>query len=66
METIAIKPLTPDERQANVDRIIGIWKKGREQDIKEAKEFINTSKYKEIVKELIKKNAERGIVIPEL
>ena len=66
METIEKRPLTAQERQANVDRIIKIWEKGREEDIKESKERFKTPEFQAILKDLRKRNAEKGIIIPEL
>jgi phosphatidylserine/phosphatidylglycerophosphate/cardiolipin synthase-like enzyme len=66
METLEKRPLSAQERQANVDRIIKIWKKGREEDIKESKERFKTPEFQAILKDLRKRNAEKGIIIPEL
>lgn len=66
METLEKRPLTAQERQANVDRIIKIWKKGREEDIRESKERFKTLEFQAILKDLRKRNAEKGIIIPEL
>jgi hypothetical protein len=63
METIQ-KPLSPEERQANVDRFIKRWKEERAKVEEEAKSFIESADFKETLKILKTKNAERGITIP--
>jgi hypothetical protein len=64
METVAKKILTPEERQANVDKFIKRWKEERIKDEQEAKERFKTPEYQAMLKELRKKNAEKGIFIP--
>jgi acyl-ACP thioesterase len=66
METIEKKILTPEERQANVDRFIKRWKEEKIKDEQEAKERFKTPEYQAILKRLREKNAERGIIIPEV
>jgi acyl-ACP thioesterase len=64
METLERKILTPEERQANVDRFIKRWKEEKIKDEQEAKERFKTPEYQAMLKELRKRNAERGIIIP--
>jgi phosphoglycolate phosphatase-like HAD superfamily hydrolase len=64
MEIVAKKILTPEERQANVDRFIKRWKEEKEKSQREAEAFAKTPEFKEILKELKEKNAKRGIIIP--
>ncbi|MCA0228999.1 MAG: hypothetical protein LCH91_00960 [Bacteroidetes bacterium] len=59
------KPLTPEERQANIDRFIKRWKEERAKADAEFEARVNSPAYQEMLKELRKKNAARGIVIPE-
>ena len=66
METVAKKILTPEERQANVDRFIKRWKEEKAKDEQEAKERFKTPEYQAILKKLREKNAKRGIIIPEV
>ena len=66
METLEKKILTPEERQANVDRFIKRWKEEKVKDEQEAKERFKTPEYQAILKKLREKNAERGIIIPEI
>jgi hypothetical protein len=65
METLERKQLTPEERQANIDRIIKRWKESREESRRETEQRVKTPEYQEILKRLREKNAERGIIIPE-
>jgi hypothetical protein len=65
METVEKKILTPEERQANVDKFIKRWKEEKIKDEQEAKERFKTPEYQAMLKELRKRNAEKGIVIPE-
>ena len=66
METLERKILTPEERQANVDRFIKRWKEEKVKDEQEAKERFKTPEYQAMLKELREKNAERGIIIPDV
>ena len=66
METVEKKILTPEERQANIDRFIKRWKEEKVKDEQEAKERFKTPEYQAMLKELRKKSAERGIIIPEV
>ena len=66
METIEKKQLTPEERQANVDRFIKRWKESREESRREAEERFKTPEHQAVLKELRKRNAEKGIFIPEV
>ncbi|MEI7587741.1 hypothetical protein [Runella sp.] len=56
---------TPEERQANIDHFIKRWKEERVKDTEEFEERVKTPEYQAMLKELRKKNAERGIYIPE-
>jgi hypothetical protein len=64
METLERKILTPEERQANVDRFIKRWKEEKAKTEQEAKERFKTPEYQAMLKELRKRNAEKGIFIP--
>lgn len=66
METTAKKILTPEERQANVDKFIKRWKEEKVKDEQEAKERFKTPEYQAMLKELRKRNAEKGIIIPSV
>jgi FMN phosphatase YigB (HAD superfamily) len=57
------KILTPEERQANVDKFIKRWKEGKIKSQREAEAYAKTPELKEILKELKEKNAKRGIII---
>ncbi len=57
--------LTPQERQANIDRFIKRWKEEKIKGEVEATERFKTPEYQKALKNLIKQNAERGIIIPE-
>jgi hypothetical protein len=65
MET-AKKNLTKEERQANIDRLIARWKASREESQRDAEERFKSPEYQAMLKELRKKNAARGIIIPEV
>ena len=66
MEIVEKKILTPEERQANVDRFIKRWKEEKVKDEHEARERFKTPEYQAMLKELRKRNAEKGIIIPEI
>lgn len=65
METVK-KELTKEERQANIDRLIARWKASQEESRRETEERVKTPEYQVMLRELRKKNAARGIIIPEL
>lgn len=65
METVK-KELTKEERQANIDRLISRWKASIEESRREAEERVKTPEYQAMLKELRRKNAARGIIIPEV
>jgi phosphopentomutase len=65
METVR-KELTNEERQANIDRLIARWKASREESRRETEERVKTPEYQAMLRELRKKNAARGIIIPEV
>lgn len=64
MEIVERKILTPEERQANVDRFIKRWKEEKEKSQREAEAYAKTPEFKETLKRLKKANAKRGILIP--
>jgi phosphoglycolate phosphatase-like HAD superfamily hydrolase len=64
MDTLERKQLTPEERQANVDRFIKRWKESKEESIREANAYSKTPEFKETLKRLKEKNAKRGVIIP--
>lgn len=66
METVAKRILTPEERQANVDKFIKRWKEEKAKDEQEARDRFKTPEYQAILKKLREKNAKRGIIIPEV
>jgi hypothetical protein len=66
MEIVERKVLTPEERQANVDRFIKRWKEEKVKTEQEAKERFKTPEYQATLKKLREKNAKRGIIIPEI
>jgi hypothetical protein len=60
------KEFTPEERQANLSRFIKRWKEEKLKTEEEAKQRFQSPEYQAMLKELRRKNAERGIIIPEL
>ena len=64
MEIVERKILTPEERQANVDRFIKRWKEEKDKSQREAEAYAKTPEFKETLKRLKKANAKRGILIP--
>ena len=58
--------MTPEERQANVDKFIKRWKEEKTKDEQEEKERFKTPDYQVILKRLKEKNAERDILIPSV
>ena len=66
METVEKRILTPEERQANVDKFIKRWKEEKAKDEQEARDRFKTPEYQAILKKLREKNAKRGIIIPEV
>lgn len=56
--------MTPEERQANVDRFIKRWKEEKIKSQREAEAFAKTPEFKETLKRLKVANAKRGIIIP--
>jgi hypothetical protein len=53
-------PLTPAQRQANIDRFIKRWKEERAKVEEEAEALRNTQEYQFAIQQLKKRNAERG------
>jgi hypothetical protein len=64
METTK-RQLSPEERQANIDRFIKRWKEEKLKDQIEFEERIKAPEYQEMLKKLREKNAERGIFVTE-
>ena len=64
MDTLEKKQLTPEERQANVDRFIKRWKESKEESLREAYTYSKTPEFKETLKRLKENNAKKGIIIP--
>ncbi len=64
METLERKILTPEERQANVDRFIKRWKEEKAKSQREAEAYAQTPEFKATLKKLKIANAKRGILIP--
>ncbi len=56
--------MTPEEREANVDRFIKRWKEEKAKDEQEVKERFKTPEYQAMLKELRKRNSVKGIIIP--
>ena len=54
------KQLTPEERQANVNRLIARWKERKKQNEQEAIEFAKTPEYQAALEELRKRRTEHG------
>ena len=59
------RQLTPEERQANVSKLIARWKETKKQSEEETKARVKTPEYQAILKELRERNAAKGIVIPD-
>jgi len=57
--------LTPEERQANVSKLIARWKETKKQSEEETKARVKTPEYQSILKELRERNAAKGIIIPD-
>jgi hypothetical protein len=66
METLERKQLTPEERQANVDRFIKRWKEGKEESRRETEKFVKSPEFQEMKKRLKEKNERRGFVTPTI
>jgi hypothetical protein len=66
METLEKKQLTPEERQANVDRFIKRWKESREESRRETEKFVKSPEFQEMKKRLKEKNERRGFVTPTI
>ena len=60
MEIVERKILTPEERQANVDRFIKRWKEEKVKDEQEAKERFKMPKYEKVLRQL-RVNSEKWI-----
>lgn len=65
MET-AQKELSLEERRANISRLIARWKEEKRISEEESRRFVQTPEFQIIKEKLRKKNAERGIIIPEI
>ena len=59
------RTVTPEERQANVSKLIARWKETKKRSEEETKARVKTPEYQNILKELRERNAAKGIVIPE-
>ena len=66
MDTLERKQLTPEERQANVDRFIKRWKESKEESRKETEKFVKSIEFQEMKKRLKEKNERRGFVTPTI
>ena len=66
MDTLEKKQLTPEERQANVDRFIKRWKESKEESRKETEKFVKSIEFQEMKKRLKEKNERRGFVTPKI
>lgn len=64
MET-AQQIVTPEERQANVSKLIARWKETKKHSEEETKARVKTPEYQGILKELRERNAAKGIIIPD-
>lgn len=64
MEPTQQSTLTPEERQANVSKLITRWKAHKKQSEEETKARIQTPEYQTILKNLRERNAAKGIIIP--
>ncbi len=65
METTQ-KIMTEEERQAHIAHFLKRWKEEKHQTEEEARQRFQSSEGQAILKELRRKNAERGIIISEL
>lgn len=65
MEPTHQPSLTPEERQANIDKLIAHWKVQKKQSEEETKARVNTPEYQAILLNLRERNAAKGIIIPE-
>ena len=52
--------LTPEERQANIDRMIAAWKARKEEMEADSIARFHSPEYQQALAELDKRNAERG------
>ena len=58
--------LTPEERQANIDRMIAAWKARKEEMEADSIARFHSPEYQQALAELDKRNAERGTRIISL
>ncbi|MBO0933715.1 hypothetical protein [Fibrella aquatilis] len=65
MEPVHQQDLTPEERKANVAKLIARWKVQKKQSEEESRARVKTPEYQKILKELRERNAAKGIIIPE-
>lgn len=52
--------LSPEERQANIDRMIAAWKERKKQMEADSEARFHSPEYQQALAELDKRNAERG------
>lgn len=60
METNQPTDLTPEERQANIDRLIAAWKARKAQVEADSIARFHSPEYQQALAELDERNAERG------
>ena len=60
MQTELSVDLTPEERQANIDRMIARWKERKQQIEADSIARFHSPEYQQALAELDKRNAERG------
>ncbi|AUD05437.1 hypothetical protein GCM10028818_53460 [Spirosoma horti] len=65
MKLIHQPNLTPQERQANVSKLIDRWKERKKLSEEETQARVRTPEYQDILKKLRERNAAKGITIPE-
>ena len=56
--------LTPEDRKANIAKLIARWKVQKKQSEEETRARVNTPEYQNILKDLREQNAAKGIIIP--
>ncbi|MBC7570111.1 MAG: hypothetical protein H7319_10310 [Spirosoma sp.] len=64
METTQQQTLTPEERQANVSKLISDWKARKKLSEEETKARVKTPEYQAILKDLRERNRAKGIIFP--
>lgn len=66
MEKQTSHSLTPQERQANIDRLITAWKVRKAEVEQESIALLHSAEGKAAIQTLKERNAARGIVVPGL